>query len=357
MQQYILKFLVVILALVLTNCTGNETEKGQSWPAYESPQEAGFDSDKLAAITTFINDSVNTTGLVAIYDGRLLYEYGNTEELSYLASCRKSILSMLYGQFVEDGSIRLDQTIGALGLDEDDGLLDSEKAATVDHIITSRSGVFHLPSNGGYDEKNILERGSVAPGEYFVYNNWDFNAAGYIFEQAAGRSIYEELEAQLAKPLGFEDWDLSAQRKYYNNEQSRYPAYHIYLSTRDMAKVGQLMLNKGKWNNQQVISAAWAEKIITPVTPKDTVVKRIGKYEGIPEFSYGYMWWCFNELNDNSIYKGSFTASGYGGQWITVIPEARLVIAHKTRFGGDNPKFTKTRHYWKIVDMLVNARQ
>jgi CubicO group peptidase (beta-lactamase class C family) len=349
-------FLLLISITLFYSCSTENPGSGTPWSYYTKPAEAGFNAERLDDVANYIKDSTNTTGIMAIYDGKVIFEHGNIEELSYLASCRKSILSMLYGRYVENGSIDLQTTIGELGLDEDDGLLESEKAATVDHLITARSGVFHVPSNGGYDEDNILERGAVAPGEYFVYNNWDFNAAGYVFEQYVGKSIYEELESQLALPMGFEDWDITAQRKYYNEEKSRYPAYHIYLSTRDMAKVGQLMLQGGEWQGEQLIPTSWTEKIVTPVTPRDTVSKRIGRRPTRPEFSYAYMWWCFDEFKGNPIYKGSYTASGYGGQWITVIPEMKMVIAHKTKFGGDDPQFTRAPEYWEIVDRLVKAR-
>jgi CubicO group peptidase (beta-lactamase class C family) len=99
--------------------------------------------------------------MVVLYDGKVFYEYGDIQEVSYIASCRKSVLSMLYGKYVDDGTIDLKQDIGSLGIDEKDGLLPREKKATVKDIITSRSGVFHIPANGGYDERNILERGSA----------------------------------------------------------------------------------------------------------------------------------------------------------------------------------------------------
>ena len=66
-------------------------------------------------------------------------------------------------------------TLDELQIDDVEGLLDIEKRAKIDHLATSRSGVFHVASNGGYDEKNILPRGSKEPGSYYVYNNWDFN--------------------------------------------------------------------------------------------------------------------------------------------------------------------------------------
>ena len=95
--------------------------------------------------------------MLVLKDGKILFEYGDIQDISYLASCRKSILSILYGKYVENGTIDLNQSIGEIGIEEDKGLLEIEKYATVDHIINSRSGVFYQPENRGYDENNILE--------------------------------------------------------------------------------------------------------------------------------------------------------------------------------------------------------
>lgn len=330
--------------------------QGTEWERYESAEAAGFHQAKLDEVTEYIKENANTTGLLAVHDGKVVYEYGDLDSISYIASCRKSVLSMLFGKYVDDGTIDLDVTIGEMGMDEDDGLLPIEKRATIDHLITSRSGVFHLPSNGGYDTKNIKERGSKQPGEYFVYNNWDFNAAGYVFEHFTGRSIYEELEDQLARPLGFQDWDIENQKKGGNRENSRYPAYHIFVSTRDMAKIGQLMLNRGVWNGRRLISEEWFERSTTAVTPADTVMARYGgPVEGMPEFSYSYMWWNFEEFRGDDRFGGSIMARGYGGQYITVIPELKLVIAHKTALSEEN-RGTGSSVFYEIIDRIVKAK-
>jgi len=268
---------------------------------------------------------------------------------------------MMYGKYVDDGTIDLSTTIGELGIDEKDGLLPKEKTATINDVITSRSGVHHVASNGGYDKKNFQERGSVEPGEYFVYNNWDFNVAGYIFEQYAGKSIYQELEDQFALPLGFQDWNIKNQKKSGKKRKSQYKAYHMYLSTRDMAKLGQLMLNEGEWEGEQLISKDWIRKTTTTVTPFETLVERYGPAD--PEsihMSYGYMWWLFDNYQGKPEYEDAYSAIGYGGQYITVFPSLELVIAHKTRLGlfrligiakdGD-------AHYWDIVHKIVDAKK
>ena len=298
--------------------------------------------------------------MMVLENGKVVFEYGDIAEVSYIASCRKSVLAIMYGKYVENGTIDLDETIGQIGIDEDDGLLPIEKKAKVRDIITSRSGVFHIPSNGGYDVKNIKPRGTVKPGEYFVYNNWDFNVAGHILELKSGKSVYEEMEEQLVMPLGFQDWNIENQKRKINPEKSRYSAYHMHLSTRDMAKIGQLMLQRGKWNDQQLIPGDWLDIVTSTITPTDTINQRDGLDSSSPvQFSYGYMWWLFEEFYDDPDFEGAYTASGYGGQYITVLPEANVVIAHKTKMdllsllGFSRRKFTSNWDYWEILRRLM----
>ncbi|GAB5418251.1 MAG: hypothetical protein Crog4KO_16440 [Crocinitomicaceae bacterium] len=317
--------------------------------------------EQFDSLTTYLEENLETSAMVILQNGNVIYEYGDVSEVSYLASCRKSVLSILYGKYVENGTIDLDETIGEIGIDEKDGLLPTEKKATVDQIITARSGVFHRPANGGYDKNNILERGSVQPGDYFVYNNWDFNVAGHILEVKTGNTVYEEIEEQLAIPLGFQDWNIKNQKKKTAARKSNFPAHHIYLSTRDMAKIGQLMLNKGQWEGKQLISGNWIEQITTTVTPVDTVNKRYGLNENSDyQFSYGRMWWLAENIQNNSDFEGAYTATGWGGQFITVIPKLNMVVAHKyavptlvnwgIRKGG-----VSDAQYWSLLTRFVSG--
>ena len=326
--------LTSLIIVILTLGTSNAQSKGTAFERFSSLQETGFTQSQFDSLTNYLKNNLSTTSMIILKDGKIIYEYGNIKKVSYIASCRKSVLSILYGKYVENGTIDLNETLGELGIDEKDSLLPIEKTATVRDIITARSGVFHKPVNKGYDEKNILKRGSVKPSEYWLYNNWDFNVAGFIFEEKTGHDIYKELEDQLAVPLGFQDWNIKKQRKKYNNKRSKYPAYHMYLSTRDMAKIGQLMLNRGKWNDKQIVPENWIKTITSPVTPVDTVNKRYGRNKSSPfQFSYGYMWWVIEYFKNDPDFEGAYSATGYGGQFITIIPKLNIVVVHKTKLG------------------------
>lgn len=339
------------LAVVGTSAAQENTPPvrypGTEWNKVE-PEDHYYDSDRFKQIKKFIIDSMNTTGMMVVVGGDVIFEYGNTEAVSYIASCRKSVLAMLLGKYVENGTIDLSTTLEQLGIDDIGGLLPIERKATIGHLVTARSGVYHDASNPGDDAASRPARGSKKPGSYYLYNNWDFNAAGAVFEQLTGRSIYETLRDDLALPIGMQDFDMAKQRKGGNLKVSKFPAYHFYLSTRDMARLGYLMLRKGKWQDQQVISEDWVSRIVSVVTP----LREMNPHSRRNIFEYGYMWWLF-KLND-PVFRGAYTARGAMGQYITVIPELDMVIAHKT--DSVYGRSTSWNNYYRVVRMIVRSQ-
>jgi len=151
--------------------------------------------------------ALDTTGMVVVKGGKVAFQYGDVKSLSYLASSRKSILSMLYGKYVANGTIDLNKTLADLEMDDNPvtvpaekgstagpttipGLLPLEKTAKVHDLIMARSGVFHPASNAGDYLAFAPKRGTVRPGSYWLYSNWDFNAAGAAFEKMTGKDIF-----------------------------------------------------------------------------------------------------------------------------------------------------------------------
>jgi CubicO group peptidase (beta-lactamase class C family) len=346
-------FALAVFLPVRAQGPGGAVFPGATWD-YVAPEGLaayGWSPDILRKTTEFIRDESNTTGLVVVDRGRVVFRYGDIEELSYVASVRKSILAMLYGYWVENGTIKLNTTLESLGMDDIGGLLPIEKQATVEHLLTARSGVYHPASYPGDDLAKAPPRGSQAPGSYMLYSNWDFNAAGYVFEQLTKRDIYDEIQAQLAVPLQFEDWDRRVQHKAGDLAVSKYPAYPIWISTRDMARIGYLMLHEGAWNGKPVISRDWARRIVSVVTPLGRMnpVERRDGYLG-----YGYLWWVWDGPRAVGPFKGAYTARGAVGQWITVLPSEQLVVAHKTH--NIYQRTTSWKSYERILELLLDAK-
>jgi CubicO group peptidase (beta-lactamase class C family) len=125
----------------------------------------------------------------------------------------------------------------------------------------------------------------------------------------------------------------------------------MWLSTRDMARIGHLMLRDGTWNGRQVIDAAWARRIHEVVTPLEQM-HPVARRDGY--FGYGMMWWVWDGPGAVGPFAGAYTARGAVGQWITVLPAVDLVIAHKTNsvYG----RTTSWASWQRMIELLLDAR-
>ena len=336
---------------------------GADWERIEKPESIGYSSPRLEAVRAWVR-SLDTTSMTVAVGGRVVFAYGDQAHLSYLASVRKSVLAMLYGRYVENGTITLTATLKDLEFTDVGGLMPRELEATVEDLITARSGVYHPASNAGDDTASAPPRGSQRRGTYFLYNNWDFNAAGGAFEKLTGRDIYDALEADIARPIGMQDFRRSAQRKSGDAKVSQFLAYHMYLSVRDMARIGLLMQREGTWAGRQVVPRTWARRIASLVTPLNEMNPPRHRALGSGErWGYGCLWWVWDAPNSPGPFEGAYTGMGAGGQYITVLPALDMVVAHKTDTGQASPHGPSGRNrsvtspeYHATLKMLIAAR-
>jgi len=298
-----------------------------------------------------------------VKSGKVAYTYGDVAEASYLASSRKSVMSMLYGKYVEDGTIDLGRTVGDIGIEEDNGgLLPIEKTATVRDLLMSSSGVYFPAGSAGGVVKDRT-RGTVQPGTQFVYNNWDFNVAGAIFEKLTGKTVFHALDEDLARPLGFQDFDITRQRMLgFATNPSRYKAYHLFLSARDMAKLGVVMVSGGRWNGRQIVPESWVKASTQLRVPAKNIAGGGG------ELGYGYLWWIPTESPHGSDWTNSFMADGNYGQYILGLPALDMTIVHRRAVTDEfaiarnlgateaEPPGVGNAAFLKAVDMALSAR-
>ena len=331
MKNTLIIIIIIVLQLVLATPITAQDFPNDNWTLNEHPEENGWNLEELKTYRKYITDSTKITGLVIVHKGQIVFSYGDIKENSYIASCRKSVLSMLYGRYVLNGQIDLKKTVGDLGLDDVGGLLAIEKKASIKDIISARSGVYHKEGYPGGMQEYAPKRGSVKPGSYWLYSNWDFNVAGYVFEQETGKNIYDEVQSQLAIPLEMQDWDRSLQNKEGNTSISKYLAYPMWFSTRDMARLGLMMLHNGEWKNKQIINANWVKEMITQRTRPEELNANVPVFKNTgANFGYGYMWWLWKNKDDPKL-KGAYSAKGAMGQNITIYPAMNVVLAFKTK--------------------------
>jgi CubicO group peptidase (beta-lactamase class C family) len=278
-------------------------------------------------LSKYIQDTAqNAQAVVVIQDGKVILEVGKTQKLINCHSARKSIMSLLIGIAKEKGLLNLDETLAQLGIDESKSPLTAqEKTATIRDLLMAKSGVY-LPAEAETDfaKANRPKREQYKPGEFFFYNNFDFNVLGTILEKKTGKSIGAFMEEYLAKPLGMQDF--AASNVIYGNpwpirsDNSDHRVYWMYLSARDFARIGAMVAQKGVWNNKQVVSAAWIEESLKPHTP--TVPKNMRPFD-----AYGYLWWLDNDNN-------TAWADGYGGQFLMIDTTRNLVLSQRNFTGN-----------------------
>ena len=161
------------------------------------------------------------------------------------------------------------------------------------------------------------ERGSHAPGTFFYYNNWDFNALGTIFEQQFHTAIGREFREKIALPTQMEDFRL--EDMYYKRAapddpayvKSLHPAYPFRLSARDLARFGYLVLREGNWNGTRIVPSGWIEQ--------STHIYTENARDGA---GYGYLWW----INGFGVPVKNFYALGALGKFVIVVPNRDLVV-------------------------------
>ncbi|EHL97455.1 beta-lactamase [Acetobacteraceae bacterium AT-5844] len=291
-----------------------------SWPAWESPEAAGWSSARLAEAVQDAR-TIDTAALLVVAHGRVVLAEGKVDARYNAHSIRKSILSALIGIHEAEGRIDLEQTLTQLGIDDKLGLTEKEKLATVLDLLCARSGVYH-PS--GYESPWMVSikpaRHSAGPGTTWCYNNWDFNALGTIFRQLTGADIFTDFAERIAAPCGMEDFRPEQDGEYLPLPDSIHPAYPFRLTARDLARFGQLFLDGGVAGGRSVVPADWVRASTLPIS------------EAGHRGAYGYMWWVERQsilFPNLQLPAGSYAGLGTGGHVLLVVPALQTVIVHR----------------------------
>jgi CubicO group peptidase (beta-lactamase class C family) len=287
----------------------------ECWETAANPKDLGWSTRQLDRLVPELGD-LKVGAFMIVTDGQVIYEWGSTAVNFNAHSMRKSLISALYGIAVDRGEIDLSLTLGELGIDDATPLTKAEKEATIADLLKARSGVY-IPAaaEAGSMVTKRPQRGSHAPGTFWYYNNWDFNALGTIFDQETGQeNVYQAFKAWVADPIGMQDLDV--ERLYYRYDGHVHPNYAFRISARDLARFGQLYLQEGAWQGQQIVPSTWVNESTTAHSRTDDD----GTYSG-----YGYLWWIAT-YDRQSIQQGSYAASGYGGHTLQILPDLNTVI-------------------------------
>jgi CubicO group peptidase (beta-lactamase class C family) len=342
----------IAAAALLTACiTEPELKPGSGWrPAdvqdgwqVATPEEVGLDPRAIdAAYARFYSDReyLNAIAFLIVRDGRLVAEgYTRTPDdrhrIGNVQSVTKSITSLVFGTLVEDGTFRdLNEPMSGIFDASVFGGDPRARNITIGHLLTMLSGL--ELDNRSFATRLLMRRPrnqdrillslpmTSAPGTRFDYRDADPQLLSYAVARRTGRTLESFARERLFEPLGI--------RNYYweaNADSITLGAHALWLGARDMARIGQMVLNGGMWNGRRIVSAEWvARSTATRVNN--------GAAHG-PR--YGFYWWVIPEAN-------AFAASGHGGQYILVLPRERTVAVvtalpdtNDDRLGNSLPAF------------------
>jgi CubicO group peptidase (beta-lactamase class C family) len=284
---------------------------------------------------------------MVVHRGVVVAAWGDVARKLELHSVRKNIVSALYGIAVDRREIDIGRTLADLGITDREPLTTVEQSARVRDLLAARSGVY-LPAAyaDASQDGERPQRGSHAPDTHWFYNNWDFNTLGVIYERVLDTSLYRSIAERLARPIGMQDYVPEDGYLAYVPTSSIHPAHTIRMSARDLARVGHLYLQNGRWNGQQVLSREW-------IRESTSARSSVGPGEG-----YGYLWWTrapgatgaeYPLANRHAMYFGA----GTGGQLLLVVPSEELVIVH--RGDTDHDRKIAGRDVWRIVELILAA--
>lgn len=302
-----------------------------------SPECVGIDPKPVETLLrqTRNGSYKNIHAILVARDGKLVVEEyfeGHGEDgiqhkydlntLHEMHSATKSVNSILVGIAIDQQLIPgVNATVSSL-LPELSDLFTSggKKSIQLKHLLSMTAGLAwneeeipysdgrndHVRMNASADPvRYVFERPMVAiPDTKFRYNSGISIALGEIVRRVSGTPPDKFAERYLFAPLGIMDYHWL---KYSNGVVQT--GGGLWLRPRDMAKIGQLMLNEGAWNGQQIVSRHWIRDSVT---------------QHAPDRAYGYQWWL-GKLPAGRKAVFSFGAQGRGGQFIIVFPELKMV--------------------------------
>jgi len=273
-------------------------------------------------------------------DGEIMMYNRDTDH--YLASISKSITSALVGLAIDQGYIGSVQDKISVYLPEYSEVFTGEKAdITIEHLLTMSSGLpwdentypvghplnDHTPLFNSEDPiRWVLERPmEYSPGERFVYNSGTTNVLAAIVEESTGYELDEFLDGYLLNPLGINNEDYLFQ--IFSNGRF-FASGGLYMSARELCKIGMVYLNEGKWKGNQVISGDWVSESHT---------ERI-TFTGTHPFidSYGYQWWRNTfEVQDEEYY--TYFGLGWGEQFLFIFPAQDMIVQFYSGYFQTDP--------------------
>jgi CubicO group peptidase (beta-lactamase class C family) len=352
-------FVLIAVAAMGADCP-KPTELHDGWTVAALDEE-GLDPALICGIGPRLEalKEANAHAVVVARHGRLVYEHyftGNDRRQSMslgvvsfdaatkhdMRSISKSVTSLLVGIAFDRGLLTDLDTPAFSFFPEYEALRTPEKdRITLRHLLTMSSGLawdeipYTDPSNS-YRQMEVAPRAdhyvlaqplAAQPGEVFNYNTGTVNLLGLILRKVSGKRLDAFAKETLFDPLGIEDWDWD-----YDAGFNPAAGSGLRLRPRDLAKIGQLVLERGKWHGRQIVSSSWIEDSTTPRLSGKDAAMMFMRPEDLT--SYGYLWWLGRSPPEHPE-RDMIAGAGYGGQRVLILPSLGAVVVTTAGLYGD----------------------
>lgn len=316
-----------LLAGCVTIPTAAPTPQPAYWPDAEwrssTPEEQGLDSGAVASMLQEIQSSdLRVHSVLIVRHGYLVTEAyfpPYSRELKHpMFSIAKSVTSAMTGIAIRDGLIKgvqepvLDYFPDVAKTTQDESLPE----LSIEHLLTMSAGfnTATLPADLSNKDASFDAARSVLtnhlqdkPGETFFYDSGLPHVLSTIIQQTSGVKLEEYARSNLFGPLGITDlsWGSDPQGITIGGSE-------LSLRPQDMARLGYLYLHNGEWNGEQIVPAEWVQASTT------VHMETKGLMDAAEDDGYGYYWWIDS--------WGGYSAHGFGGQYIFVLPKFDMVV-------------------------------
>ena len=312
------------------------------------PEAVGVDSAPLVRMSEWIRkDKLDVRSLLIVKDGKLIFERyagGLSREHNYeLYSVTKTITALTFGALAGQGKIATTDRAAPWILKthpEFKASLDDKKDIELGHLMSMSSGLLYKQVEGSdplyFQAPDRLKVAlstvqRIPPATRFEYTDANPVLVGAAIAAAAGQREDRYAEEQIFKPLGMRNY------RWTGADQTGTVSggWGLRLRAIDMAKLGMLILDEGRWQGRQVVPAAWVGQMTTP-------------QRGATAQDYGYYCWI-NHIVES---EPEFGAMGFKGQFITVLPKERAVVVMTAILPTDGGLRTGT--YLNMYRRMVN---
>jgi CubicO group peptidase (beta-lactamase class C family) len=358
------------IARAQTDC-GIPSDTGDHWPL-AAPESVALDRATLCPMAKWVAETqANVHAVVVAKEGKLVFEryFSGLDErwgqaVGEIAfgpemkhderSVTKSVIGLLVGIAIDRGFIKgIDEPVLSFFPEYADLRSPERDRITLRHLLTMSAGLewheLDIPYTSESNSENRMDSAPdryrfvleqkvlIPPGQSWNYSSGSTELLGAVLKKATGQNLDELARKLLFEPLGISDV-----------EWHRYPqgdpiaAGGLRLRARDLAKIGQLVLQRGAWNGAQVVPAAWVEAATSP------------QINDPQSPSYGYQFWLDRQLVQKSEVHWA-VGIGLGGQRLFIAPELDLVVVvnaglYKSDSQGPVPRAILNQYVLKAIE-------